>query len=168
MTELSSFGVEVNDANPMLSRFEGASPVMQIVVDMIKRGVLVAPIAIGAGYLIWGSPGAWSVALGLGLIFFNFLFAAWIMQVTARISFAALAGGAGFGFLFRMAIITATVLLVRNAAWVDLLALGLTIIITHLGLLFWELRFISGNLAFPGLKPGAGIAEKSKKESVSS
>ena len=165
---MNSFDVEVNEANPMLSRFEGASPVMQIVVDMIKRGVLVAPIAIGIGYLVAQAPGAWSVAFGLAVIFINFLLSAWIMQVTARISFAALAGGAGFGFLIRMGIITATVLLVRNASWIDLVVLGITIIITHLGLLFWELRYISGNLAFPGLKPGAGVADKTKKESVSS
>jgi hypothetical protein len=38
---------------------------------------------------------------------------------------------------------------------VELVPLGLTIIITHLGLLFWELRHISSSLAFPGLKPQA-------------
>ena len=49
---------------------------------------------------------------------------------------------------------------VRNAAWVDLLALGLTLVVTHLGLLFWETRYVSASLAFPGLKPTAA------KESV--
>lgn len=165
---MNSFGVEVNEVNPLLSRFEGESPVMQIVLDMLKRGVIIAPVAIGAGYLIWGANGAWSVAFGLGIIFVNFLLSAWIMQVTARISFAALAGGAGFGFLIRMALITTVVLLFRNASWIDLVALGVTIIITHLGLLFWELRYISGSLAYPGLKPGAGLADNSKKESLSS
>jgi len=29
----------------------------------------------------------------------------------------------------------------------------LTLIVTHLGLLFWELRYVSGSLAYPGLKP---------------
>ena len=27
------------------------------------------------------------------------------------------------------------------------------LIVTHLGLLFWELRYVSGSMAFPGLKP---------------
>ena len=27
------------------------------------------------------------------------------------------------------------------------------LIVTHLGLLFWETRFVSATLAFPGLKP---------------
>jgi hypothetical protein len=168
VTSLDKFGVEVNEANPMLSRFEGTSPVMQVVVDMLKRGVLIAPIAIAAGALFAGKAGAWSVAFGLGLIFVNFFLSAWIIQVTARISFAALAGGAMFGFLIRLGIITVAVLVFRNAGWIDLVALGVTIIITHLGLLFWELRYISGSLAYPGLKPGAGVADNSTKESVSS
>jgi hypothetical protein len=29
----------------------------------------------------------------------------------------------------------------------------LTIIVTHLGLLVWEMRFVAASLAFPGLKP---------------
>lgn len=164
----NSFGVDVNEANPLLSRFEGESPVMAVVLDMLKRGLFVAPVAIGLGYLIWGSAGATSVAFGLALIFVNFFLSAWIIQVTARISFAALAGGSMFGFLIRLGIVTVAVLLVRNASWIDLVALGVTIIITHLGLLFWELRYISGSLAYPGLKPGVGKANTSTKESVSS
>jgi len=65
-----------------------------------------------------------------------------------------------------MGVVAAAVLVFRNASWVNLIPLGLTIIITHLGLLFWELRYISGTLAYPGLKPGAGVADN--KESVSS
>ena len=163
----NSFGVEVNEVNPLLSRFEGSSPVMQVVLDMLKRGVLIAPVAIGLGAFLGDSAIAWSIAFGLALIFVNFFLSAWIIQVTARISFAALAGGAMFGFLLRLGIITAAVLLVRNADWVNLVALGVTIIITHLGLLFWELRYISGSLAYPGLKPGSGLADNSTKESVS-
>ena len=34
-------------------------------------------------------------------------------------------------------------------------ALGITVLVTHLGLLFWELRYVSASLAFPGLKPTA-------------
>jgi hypothetical protein len=29
----------------------------------------------------------------------------------------------------------------------------MTIVIAHVGLLFWELRYVSLSLAFPGLKP---------------
>lgn len=160
--------VEVNEANPMLSRFDGPSPVMQVGVDMIKRGAVLAPVFILIGTLIWGTDGAASVGLGLGLVLVNVWLSAWIIQTTARISFAALAAGAMFGFLIRLGIITTVVLLVRDATWVDLVALGVTLIISHLGLLFWELRYISASLAYPGLKPGAGLSDNSTKESVAS
>ncbi|MEY4147330.1 MAG: hypothetical protein RL278_886, partial [Actinomycetota bacterium] len=35
----------------------------------------------------------------------------------------------------------------------ELVPLCMTIVITHVGLLFWEMRYISLSLAFPGLKP---------------
>ena len=34
-----------------------------------------------------------------------------------------------------------------------LVPFGVTIIVTHLGLLFWETRYVSASLAFPALKP---------------
>ncbi|MGH9185719.1 MAG: ATP synthase subunit I, partial [Acidimicrobiales bacterium] len=59
------------------------------------------------------------------------------------------------GFAVRMALVWLLIFLVRDQAWVDLTALAVTILVTHLGLLFWETRFVSATLAFPGLKPGA-------------
>ena len=49
--------------------------------------------------------------------------------------------------------VTIAVLLVKDAGWMELVPLCITIIVTHLGLLFWELRYVSASLAFPGLKP---------------
>jgi multidrug efflux pump subunit AcrB len=40
--------------------------------------------------------------------------------------------------------------------------LGVTIIGAHLGLLFWEMKFISASLAFPALKPTASKESSSK------
>jgi hypothetical protein len=53
----------------------------------------------------------------------------------------------------RMGLVTVVMLLVRNQPWIDLVALGVTVLVTHLGLLFWELRYVSATLAFPALKP---------------
>ena len=52
-----------------------------------------------------------------------------------------------------MAIIAAAVYFVRNESWVELVPLCLTLVVLHVGLLFWEMRYISLSLAFPGLKP---------------
>ena len=94
-----------------------------------------------------------SVALGLGIVVVNFLLAAAMLGYAARISLAFMAGAALFGFLIRLGLITIAVLLVRNEPWVELVPLGVSLIISHLGLLFWEMRFVSASLAFPGLKP---------------
>ena len=56
-------------------------------------------------------------------------------------------------FLLRLGLVSAAVLVVRDAGWVEPLALGLTLVVAHLGLLFWELRYVSISLAHPGLKP---------------
>jgi hypothetical protein len=68
-----------------------------------------------------------------------------------------------FGYLLRLALVAVAVFAVRNLAWVELLPLGLTIIFAHLGLLFWELRYVSLSLAFPGLKPKPSKPTSSKQ-----
>jgi hypothetical protein len=45
------------------------------------------------------------------------------------------------------------VLLVKDAGWISRPALGATIIVTHVGLLAWELKYVAMSLAHPGLKP---------------
>jgi hypothetical protein len=113
----------------------------------------VAPLLAFVGFLFWGLDGVWSVGLGLGVVLVNFLLSAAIITVCARISLTLLMMGVMFGFLIRLGLITIAVLLMKDASWMELVPLCITIIVTHLGLLFWELRYVSASLAFPGLKP---------------
>jgi hypothetical protein len=62
--------------------------------------------------------------------------------------------------------VTIAVLAVIHQSWVAVVPLAFTIMITHLGLLFWETRYVSATLAYPGLKPrgahpGRKVAEPS-------
>lgn len=139
--------------NPLTSSMAGPSPAIEVARDLARRGALVAPVLIGLGAAIWGTSGAASVGYGLLIVVLNFLLAAAMLGWAARISLALMAASALFGFLIRLGLIAVAVLVVRNASWVDLVALGLTLILSHLGLLFWEMRFVSASLAFPGLKP---------------
>lgn len=139
--------------NVLAQRLDGPSPAVAVARDLARHGVMVAPIAIILGAVFWGTDGALSVALGLGIVVVNFLLAAAMLGYAARISLAVMAGAALFGFLIRLGLITIAVLLVRNEPWVELVPLGISLIISHLGLLFWEMRFVSASLAFPGLKP---------------
>ena len=131
----------------------GPAPEAAIVRDIIKRGMFVAPVIIGASAVFWGANGAWSGAYGLAIVFGNFAVAAWMVSYTAKISYALMMGATLFGYIFRLAVIAAAVFLVRNASWVELVPLCMTIVIVHVGLLFWEMRYVSLSLAFPGLKP---------------
>jgi len=139
--------------NVLTGAMSGPSPAIEVAKDLARRGVLVAPVLVGIGAAFWGTSGAASVAYGLAIVVLNFLLAAFMLGWAARISLALMAASALFGFLIRLGLIAVAVLVVRNASWVDLVPLGLTLILSHLGLLFWEMRFVSASLAFPGLKP---------------
>ncbi len=135
------------------TRFDGPSPEVGVSRDMIRRGLLVAPILIAICGVIWGGDGAWSAAYGIVLVLANFAIAAGLIAMTVRISIALLMAATLFGYLIRLGLIFLAVYLVKDASWISLPALGATIIVTHLGLLFWELKYVALSLAHPGLKP---------------
>jgi hypothetical protein len=141
----------VTDA--FLSRHDGPSPAVQVARDLVRRGVYVAPAGVVVGAIFWGTAGAASVAYGLAIVCVNFLLAAVSVGWGARISAAMMGAAAMFGFLIRLGLIFLAVMLVKDASWVELVPLGMTLIVTHLGLLFWEMKFVSASLAYPGLKP---------------
>ena len=128
----------------------------QVVVDMARRSLPVLPVVIGLAWLGWGTAGAASAAYAVGLILLNFLFSAVLLETAARISPVLLMAAAFGGFVVRLALIAAAVLLVKDQSWVELVPLSITLVVTHLGLLVWESRHVSASLAFPALKPAGG------------
>ncbi|HEX2185560.1 MAG TPA: ATP synthase subunit I [Chloroflexota bacterium] len=125
----------------------------QVAGDMIRRALPVTPVLILLAGLVWGVDGALSAAYGLAIVLANFALAAALLSWAGRRSMALLMGAALFGYLLRLALVAAAVLAVKDQSWIKLVPLGLTIIVTHLGLLFWETSRVSATLAFPGLKP---------------
>lgn len=136
-----------------LARHEGPSPALMVARDIVKRGAYITPILIAVGAAIWGWKGGTSVAYGIAIVVVNFVIAGASLAYGARISAAMMGAAALFGYLIRLGLIFLAVWLVKDASWVKLVPLGLTLIITHLGLLFWEMRYVSASLAYPGLKP---------------
>lgn len=141
------------DVNILATRFDGPAPEVSVSKDMIKRGLLVAPLLIAVCAVIWGADGAWSSMYGIAIVLANFALAAALIAGAARISIGLMMGATLFGYLIRLGLIFLAVLLVKDASWISLPALGSTIIVTHLGLLFWEMKFVALSLAHPGLKP---------------
>ncbi len=141
------------ETSPMVTQLDGEPVEIQISADMIKRGLVVAPVIIAISALIWGTAGAWSSAFAIGLVLINFALSAALISYTAKISLGLMMGATLFGYLIRLGLIMLAVLLVKDAGWISLPALGATIIVTHLGLLFWEMKYVAISLAHPGLKP---------------
>jgi hypothetical protein len=125
----------------------------ELAFDMLKRGVWFAPAILVLASLVWGADGATSALLAIALVSVNLVLAALALSWAAKQSLTAIMAVSLGGFAVRMGLVTAVLFAVRDASWVDLTALGVTVLVTHLGLLFWELRYVSASLAFPGLKP---------------
>ncbi|HET8620711.1 MAG TPA: ATP synthase subunit I [Acidimicrobiales bacterium] len=126
----------------------------ELAFDMARRGLWVAPAIVALAALVWGGDGAWSALVAVAVVLVNLALAAISLSWAARRSLTLLMAVAMGGFLVRMALVTVVMLAVRDQPWIDLVALGVTVVVTHLGLLFWELRYVSASLAYPALQPG--------------
>src|SRR5438309_3356830 len=134
----------------------------QVALDMARRALPVIPILVAVSALIWGIDGALSSLFAVGLVLANFALSAFILTRSARVSLAVMMGAALFGYIARLALITVAVLAVHNQSWVSIVPLGLTLIVTHLGLLMWKTKHVAVSLAFPGLKPRANKISQQK------
>jgi len=131
----------------------GPAPELQVARDLARRAIPIAPVLLIAAAIGWGWNGVASSAIGIGLVIVNFLAAALIITYTIRVSLNALMAGVMFGFMLRLGLLTAAVVLLRRFNWIEDIPLLFTVLITHIGLLMWETRYVSMSLAYPGLKP---------------
>ncbi len=124
----------------------------EVAFDMSRRSLYLVPLAVAFG-AFWGVHGAMSAAFGLGLAVANLLLAAAILSWAARVSLVAIAAAALGGYILRLGLLTVAVFAIRHQHWVVWVPLAFTLLVTHLGLLVWESRYVSASLAYPGLKP---------------
>lgn len=135
-----------------LTRLEGPAPEQELAFDIVKRALWVVPVALIFG-AFWGTGGMLSAGYAMVIVCVNFLLSAFLLSSTARISLGLMMAAALVGYLVRLGLIFLAVWIVRDASWLEPWPLGVTLIVAHLGLLFWEMRHVSASLAFPGLKP---------------
>ena len=128
-------------SDSFVTRVEGPAPEMEVSRDIVRRGLIFTPLYLAVCGVIWGLNGVWSAGYAIAIVLLNFMLAALTISLTVRISLALMMGAVLFGYLGR---------------------LGLTLIVTHLGLLFWEMRHVAASLAFPGLKPESANIESVK------
>ena len=160
--------VDVDAKISILSmRDTGPAPEAALARDIVKHGLLASPILLAVSGALWGMDGVYSCAYALAIVFCNFGLAAALVAYTARISYALMMGSMMFGYLLRMGLVAVAVFAVRNFDWVEFIPLGVTIIVAHLGLLLWEMRYVYLSLAYPGLKPRKKSKDKSTQQSES-
>jgi hypothetical protein len=136
-----------------LPEVDGQAPEAEVAHDLVRRLVPIAPLFIVAGAIGWGWAGAASATFALVLVAANFMVAAGLITWGARSTPGVLMGVVLGGYVARLAVLFGIIWLVRDAAWVEMVPLGLTLVAAHLGLLLWETRYVSISLAHPGVKP---------------
>jgi hypothetical protein len=140
-------------ASPLATRAEGPDVERQVAADIVRRAVPVAPILLAGAAAGWGLHGVFSAGYAIVLVLANFVLSAALLAWAARTSLGLLMGVALFGYLGRLALVTVAVLAISGQSWFSPIPLCGTLLLTHLGLLIWETRFVSASLAYPGLKP---------------
>jgi len=131
------------------------APEREIAFDLVRRAAIVTPALLLVAFIGWGVDGIASAAFAVGLLVVNLLITAAMLTYAARISVALLMAATLFGYVLRLGILLVAVLAVKDQPWMVMLPFGLTLIVTHLGLLLWETKYVSASLAYPGLKPQA-------------
>jgi hypothetical protein len=125
----------------------------EVALDIVRRGLMVSPLVLAIAGAVRGWNGVSSAAIALGIVLVNFLAAAAIMTRAAKSGPPAIGAAALGGYVLRLAVILVALVLLRHQPWIDLPTLGIAIVGTHLGLLVWEMKYVSLTLAAPGLKP---------------
>ena len=103
-----------------------------------KRGLIVAPILALVFGILQGWQGAIAAFVGVAIVVGNFLLGGWIMSRAARVSMNLYHAAALFGFLIRLGLITATMLIIANVTNLDRMAMGISVVVSYLVLLSWE------------------------------
>jgi hypothetical protein len=125
----------------------------QITRDLIKRSAITFPLFVLFGALGWGLHGVYSVVAATAIVVVNFFLAGAILTWASHKSVSFFAGAFFASFLFRLGLIFAILLFLRDQSWVEMVPLGISLIVQYVVVLVWESSYISASLAFPALKP---------------
>ena len=71
--------------SPLAMASAGQAPEVTVSRDIIRRGLIIAPLIMVIAGVIWGLTGAWSAGLGLALVLMNFGLAAALRHLSIAI-----------------------------------------------------------------------------------
>lgn len=135
-------------------RVGGAEPERELIRRLSPFALPVAAVAFGIGALISGTGPGWSAAIGIAIVYVNFVAHAGSLAWAARISPVILfATGLG-GYIVRLGAIVAIIALLRQLPWFSTVAFIAALVPATIALLVVEAKLLSGRLqvdlwAFP-------------------
>jgi hypothetical protein len=106
--------------------------------DIVKRALVVGPVAVGIAWAIRGPGGALAAAIGVAIVVANFLLSGWILSRALKISLSVYHAAALFGFVLRLALIAAAMFATAALFDVDRYAMGIAAVGSYLVLLTLE------------------------------
>jgi hypothetical protein len=123
-----------------IERYIASRPPVELLMarSIVRRVVVVGPVLLAVFGLFRGLDGLVAAAIGVVTVAGYYLLSGSMMSWLARISLGAYHAGALFGFVVRLGLIVATMLVVIALFEVDRTALGLTVITTYVVLLLLE------------------------------
>jgi hypothetical protein len=119
-------------------------------LEMVRRGVWFGPpafvlaLTIGAATGGWGI--GWSAAIGIAVVFVNFVVHGVSLARAAKRSLTALAAVAMGGFVVRMGTIVAIMFALNRLSFFSPLAFGLAVVPATVLLLVFEMKLLAGGL----------------------
>jgi hypothetical protein len=100
--------------------------------------VLVPLLALIFG-LLRGPGAAGAAALGVALVVANLLLSGWLLSLVVRRRPQLLTGAALLSFVLRLALLTATLVLLQHATGLDRVAAAVSAVAAYLVMVTWEL-----------------------------
>jgi hypothetical protein len=106
--------------------------------QIVKRALVVGPLAVAAAWLIRGPDGALAAGIGVAIVAGNFLLSGWILSRALKISLGVYHAAALFGYVLRLALIAAAMFGAAALFEVDRYAMGIAAVGSYLVLLTLE------------------------------
>ena len=99
-----------------------------IALDLVKHGLLIAPVILLVAGLVSGWEGVASAGIALAIVCINFTLAALSVGWAAKISPEMVGGVALVGYVIRLGLILGALVLLRHKPWISLPWLGFTLV----------------------------------------
>jgi ATP synthase I chain len=123
-----------------------AEPEREIVRRILPLSVPAVALASVVGGLLGGADAAASAAIAVVVVFANFVFFAVSLDHGARISLTVLYAVALGGFMVRLIVFVALLLLLQQLPWFNVAAFVATFVACTVVLLSVEIKMISGRM----------------------